>query len=181
MDMDILNLLEKIEDIAEDASKLPLSSKVMIDKDELLEVINEIRLKLPDEINRASWVAKERQRILNEAQSEADDYLEKIKEQQKMLDTKNSEIKELQIKMQQFENTLSQCCANFEGSNSTTKSQINSYHDAPILNQNQPNPFNKESIIKFFIPSAFHNAQIVIMDLAGRQLKSFDIMNAGSG
>jgi len=85
MDMDILNLLERIEDIVEDASKLPLSSKVMIDKDEMLEVINEIRLKLPDEINRASWVAKERQRILSEAQTEADDYLEKIKEQQRML------------------------------------------------------------------------------------------------
>jgi cell division septum initiation protein DivIVA len=83
--MDILNLLERIEDIIEEASKFPLSNKVMIDKDEILEVINEVRLKLPDEINRASWVAKERQRILNEAQSEADELIEKVKEQQKYL------------------------------------------------------------------------------------------------
>lgn len=83
--MDILNLLERIEDIIEDASKFPLSSKVMIDKDEVLEVINEIRLKLPDEINRASWVAKERQRILNEAQSEAEELISKVQEQQKHL------------------------------------------------------------------------------------------------
>ena len=55
--MDVLNLLEKMEDIVEDASKLPLSNKIMIDKEEILEVINDIRLKLPDEINRASWVA----------------------------------------------------------------------------------------------------------------------------
>ncbi|MBP1924858.1 vacuolar-type H+-ATPase subunit H [Sedimentibacter acidaminivorans] len=82
--MDVLNLLEKIEDIVEDASKFPLSNKVMIDKEEVLEVINEIRLKLPDEINRASWVAKERQRILTEAQSEAEELIEKVKEQQKM-------------------------------------------------------------------------------------------------
>lgn len=83
--MDILNLLERIEDIIAEASKFPLSNKVMIDKEEILEVINEIRLKLPDEINRASWVAKERQRILNEAQSEADELIEKVKEQQKYL------------------------------------------------------------------------------------------------
>lgn len=83
--MDILNLLERIEDIIEDSSKFPLSNKVMIDKEEVLEVINEIRLKLPDEINRASWVAKERQRILNEAQSEADELINKVKEQQKHL------------------------------------------------------------------------------------------------
>lgn len=85
MEMDILNLLERIEDIIEDASKFPLSNKVMIDKEEVLEVINEIRLKLPDEINRASWVAKERQRILAEAQSEANELIEKIKDQQKMM------------------------------------------------------------------------------------------------
>jgi cell division septum initiation protein DivIVA len=87
--MDILNLLERIEDIIEEASKFPLSNKVMIDKEEILEVINEIRLKLPDEINRASWVAKERQRILNEAQSEADELIEKVKEQQKYLVEEN--------------------------------------------------------------------------------------------
>lgn len=83
--MDILNLLERVEDIIEDASKFPLSNKVMIDKEEVLEVINEIRLKLPDEINRASWVAKERQRILNEAQGEAEELISKVSEQQKML------------------------------------------------------------------------------------------------
>lgn len=81
--MDILNLLERIEDIIEDASKFPLSSKVMIDKEEVLEVINEIRLKMPDEINRASWVSKERQRILNEAQNEAEELISKVTEQQK--------------------------------------------------------------------------------------------------
>ncbi len=87
--MDILNLLERIEDIIEDSSKFPLSSKVMIDKEEILEVINEIRLKLPDEINRASWVAKERQRILSEAQGEADELIHKVQAQQKHLIEEN--------------------------------------------------------------------------------------------
>lgn len=87
--MDVLNLLERIEDIVEDASKLPLSNKIMIDKEEILEVINDIRLKLPDEINRASWVAKERQRILNEAQNEAEELMEKVKEQQRILIDEN--------------------------------------------------------------------------------------------
>lgn len=92
--MDVLNLLEKLEDIVEDASKFPLSNKVMIDKEEVLEVINEIRLKLPDEINRASWVAKERQRILAEAQNEADELIGKVKDQQKMLVQENEITKQ---------------------------------------------------------------------------------------
>ncbi|MGB4437822.1 MAG: ATPase [Sedimentibacter sp.] len=94
--MDILNLLERIEDIVEEASKFPLSNKVMIDKDEILDVINEVRLKLPDEINRASWVAKERQRILSEAQSEADELIEKMQDQQKYLIEDNEITKQAQ-------------------------------------------------------------------------------------
>jgi cell division septum initiation protein DivIVA len=100
--MDILNLLERIEDIIEEASKFPLSNKVMIDKEEILEVINEIRLKMPDEINRASWVAKERQRILNEAQSEADELIEKVKEQQKYLIEENEITKQAQKQANQL-------------------------------------------------------------------------------
>jgi cell division septum initiation protein DivIVA len=89
MEMEILNLLERIEDIIEDASKFPLSNKVMVDKEEILEIINEVRLKMPDEINRASWVAKERQRILAEAQSESDDLINKVKAQQQVLVEEN--------------------------------------------------------------------------------------------
>ena len=68
-----------MEDIIDEASKFPLSNKIIIEKEELLDIINDIRLKLPEEINRANWVAKERQRILTEAQTEADSMLEKAK------------------------------------------------------------------------------------------------------
>ncbi len=100
--MDILNLLERIEDIIEEASKFPLSNKVMIDKEEILEVINEIRLKMPDEINRASWVAKERQRILNEAQSEADEMIDRVKDQQRYLVEENEITKQAQKHAEQL-------------------------------------------------------------------------------
>ncbi len=71
-----------MEDIIDEASKFPLSNKIIIEKEELLEIINDIRLKLPEEINRANWVAKERQRILTEAQAEADNLLDRAKKQQ---------------------------------------------------------------------------------------------------
>jgi cell division septum initiation protein DivIVA len=69
--VEIINLLEKLEDIVEEASKLPMSSKVLIDKEEVLEIITEMRIKLPDEIKQASWIKEERQRILSETQAEA--------------------------------------------------------------------------------------------------------------
>ena len=43
----------------------------MIDKDELLDIIQELRLKMPDDLKQAKWIKGERQRILLEAQKEA--------------------------------------------------------------------------------------------------------------
>ena len=71
--MEIFTLLENIEDILEKSKGVPFSNKVLVDKEEILEIISELRLKLPEELKQAKWVKEERQRILVEAQKEADD------------------------------------------------------------------------------------------------------------
>ena len=71
--MEIFTLLETLEEILENSKTIPFSDKGIVDKEELLEIIKEIRLKLPDELKQAKWVKEERQRILEEAQKEADD------------------------------------------------------------------------------------------------------------
>ena len=48
-----------------------LFGKALIDREELLEIIKEIRIQLPDEVKQAQWIKEERQRILVEAQKEA--------------------------------------------------------------------------------------------------------------
>lgn len=70
--MDVLRLIDEIEDIVEAGSGLPFSNKVMVDQAEILEIVKEIRIKLPDEIKQAAWIKEERQRILAEAQKDAD-------------------------------------------------------------------------------------------------------------
>ena len=71
--MEIFTLLDTLEDILDKSRNLPFSGKTIVDKEELLELLKEIRLKLPDELKQAKWVKEERQRILVEAQIEADD------------------------------------------------------------------------------------------------------------
>ena len=70
--MEIFTLLESLEDVIERSRSLPFSAKGIVDKEEILDLIKEIRLKLPDELKQAKWVKEERQRILVEAQKEAD-------------------------------------------------------------------------------------------------------------
>ena len=73
--MELFTLLETLEDIIEKSRSVPFSSKCVVNKEEILEIIKEIRLKLPDEIKQAKWIREERQRILEEAQNEANDII----------------------------------------------------------------------------------------------------------
>lgn len=71
--MEIFTLLEKLEELIKNSKKVPFTDKCMIEQEEFLEMIKEIRLKLPDELKQAKWVKEERERILQEAQKEADE------------------------------------------------------------------------------------------------------------
>lgn len=70
--MEIFTLLETLEECLERAKNIPFTQKVIVDSEEILDIIKEIRLKLPDELKQAKWVKEERGRILVEAQKEAD-------------------------------------------------------------------------------------------------------------
>lgn len=72
--MELLDLLEQLEDVAEEAITLPLSGgKCILDRDALLDLVQEIRLKLPDDIKEANRIRDERDRILSESREEAED------------------------------------------------------------------------------------------------------------
>ena len=71
--MEIFTLLETIEDILERSRGIPFTGKALVQKEEMLDIIKEMRLKFPDELKQAKWIKEERGRILQEAQKDADD------------------------------------------------------------------------------------------------------------
>ena len=70
--MEIFTLLDELEEYLEGAKAIPFTNKGIVSKEEILDIIKEIRLKLPDELKQAKWIKEERGRILVEAQKEAD-------------------------------------------------------------------------------------------------------------
>ena len=72
MDVNIIELLEYLQDLVENSPKVPMSGKVMIDKREIIEVIDQIINYMPDQFKKAEWVMNERERILDEAKKEYD-------------------------------------------------------------------------------------------------------------
>jgi vacuolar-type H+-ATPase subunit H len=55
----------------QNARHVPLSTQVMVNEDEIMELIDQLRFNLPDEIKQANWTVSEQQRIITEAHSEA--------------------------------------------------------------------------------------------------------------
>lgn len=100
--MDVLNLIDEVEDIVEAGTSLPFTNKVMVSRDELLDIVKEIRIKLPDEIKQAQWIKDERQRILADAQKDADtlisdaEYrLEELVDQEEIIKVANGRAEEI--------------------------------------------------------------------------------------
>ena len=85
MDMDIMEVIDMMEEAIEKASSVPLTGKVMVDKEELLDLIQEVRLLYPDELKEAKWVKEERQRILTEAETRAETIQKNAEETQAQL------------------------------------------------------------------------------------------------
>jgi vacuolar-type H+-ATPase subunit H len=83
--MKVLELLDEIEEIIDTASGFPLTGKIMVDAGEILEIIKEIRIELPDEIQQAQWIKNERQRILDEAKREYETVLRDAQKQAEAL------------------------------------------------------------------------------------------------
>ena len=89
--MRVLELLEEIEEIVDTAAGFPLTGKIMIDSEELLEIVREIRSELPDEIQQAQWIKNERERIIAEAKNQYESVIEDAKKQAETL-VENNDI-----------------------------------------------------------------------------------------
>jgi cell division septum initiation protein DivIVA len=69
-------LIRRIIDLVEQARPMPLSSASMIDKEEVLDLLNESIARLPDELRAARWLLKEREEFLAKVRREGDEILE---------------------------------------------------------------------------------------------------------
>ena len=69
-------LLRRVIEIIGNAKPLPLSTTVRVEKEEVLELLDDALDRLPDELRRAKWMLKEKDEYLSKVQREADEILE---------------------------------------------------------------------------------------------------------
>ena len=80
--MDVLVLIDKLDDLVHNSKPIPLSDNVRVDKEEIYDLLDQMRATIPEEIKQARWIVKERQEMLAEAKREAERIIKEAREKQ---------------------------------------------------------------------------------------------------
>ena len=83
--MDVLVLIDKLDDLVHNAKQVPLTDQVRVDKEEIYDLLDQMRATIPEEIKQARWIVKERQEMLAEAKREAERIVKEARERQDRL------------------------------------------------------------------------------------------------
>jgi cell division septum initiation protein DivIVA len=80
--MDVLQLIDKLDELVRGAKHRPFSDDVRVNKQETRAILDEMRKTIPEEIREARWIVQERQDILAEAKREVERIAEQAREHQ---------------------------------------------------------------------------------------------------
>ncbi|GAB4576137.1 MAG: hypothetical protein Kow0077_31110 [Anaerolineae bacterium] len=69
--MDILHLVDRLEDLIDEGRHVPLSKYTMIDEERALEIIDQMRISIPEEIEKSKRILQQRDRLMAQANEEA--------------------------------------------------------------------------------------------------------------
>jgi cell division septum initiation protein DivIVA len=69
--MEIYELIDALEEIAESSAPIPMTGKCLVNREQVLELTRQLRLKLPDEIKDAAKIKEDKDNIIKKAESEA--------------------------------------------------------------------------------------------------------------
>ena len=102
MNFNVIELLEYLQDTIERAPRVPISGKAMIDKKDVLEIIDQIVNYLPDEFKKAKWIVNEKDRILGEAKEEYNSVRRETIEIMRQNVERHDIVKEAKIRAQEI-------------------------------------------------------------------------------
>ena len=94
--MDILQLIDRLEELFNQSKAIPLTHNVMVDEDRMLELIDQMRIAIPEEVKKAQQLLAQRDRVMAQAQEEANRTLALAREKADQLAHKDNIVTEAQ-------------------------------------------------------------------------------------
>jgi cell division septum initiation protein DivIVA len=100
--MDILQLIDRLEELFNESKNIPLTRNVMVDEDRMLDIIDQMRIAIPEEVKKAQQLLGQRDRVLAQSQEEANRTLELARQKSDQLVTKDTVAQEAQRRADQI-------------------------------------------------------------------------------
>jgi hypothetical protein len=100
--MDILQLIDRLEELFNESKSIPLTRNVMVDEDRMLDIIDQMRIAIPEEVKKAQQLLGQRDRVLAQAQEEANRTLEIARQKADQLASKEIVMQEAQRRADQI-------------------------------------------------------------------------------
>ena len=100
--MDILQLIDRLEELFNQSKSIPLTRNVMVDEDRMLDIIDQMRIAIPEEVKKAQQLLGQRDRVLAQAQEEANRTLELARQKADQLVTKDMVAQEASRRAEQI-------------------------------------------------------------------------------
>jgi F0F1-type ATP synthase membrane subunit b/b' len=95
--LDTEELILQVRDQIETARSVPMSASVMVNRDELVALLEDAVAALPEEIRQARWLLKEREEFLAKARREAEDIIDAGRQQAQRMVEKTEVVREANL------------------------------------------------------------------------------------
>jgi len=100
--MDILQLIDRLEELFNESKNIPLTRNVMVDEDRMLDIIDQMRIAIPEEVKKAQQLLGQRDRVLAQAQEEANRTIELARQKSDELVAKDMVAQDAQRRADQI-------------------------------------------------------------------------------
>jgi len=100
--MDILHLVDRLEELFNESRSIPFTHSVIVDEDRMLDITDQMRVSIPEEIKKSQQVTAQRDRILAQAQEEANRTLSLAREKGESLLERDSIVQSAQARADQI-------------------------------------------------------------------------------
>jgi hypothetical protein len=100
--MDILHLVDRLEELFNQSRPIWFTHSVIVDEDRMLDLIDQMRMAIPDEVKKAQQVLAQRDRILAQAQEEANRTLAIAREKSEQLVERDAIVQAAQVRAEQI-------------------------------------------------------------------------------
>ena len=96
--MDILHLVDRIEELFNESRAVPFTRNVVVDEDKLLDIIDQMRVTIPEEVKKAQQIVAQKDRIVAQAQEEASRIVALAKEKAEQIVEREAIVKSAQTR-----------------------------------------------------------------------------------